>query len=430
MPAKAQQIALQKTTSHTANLNHIQHKLMAPLHSAASETLLSGDMPDRHKAHLLSAAGDVDALSATPSSPQLQLSNAQTSTVLARRLLLPLYGSPGLDGTCLCPRCGKSMDVWGDHTLLCSSGGSGLEARTKFWHDPVARIIAQVLRACGQHVRLESKPPPSRLSTNKRADLLITSPEQALTLGDVRTCVTSESSVVSLAASVPAHAAHQGQKKKEADWSEIAHYSGCAFAPLAVEDGGRLGPALVNLISRSILSYSTSNREAALSMVSARQRIHVANIKGVADTILRNPAPRAPPGFRSPLVPHPRIDLPPAIPRAFRDSPLPRREDYVSLPWALQMAPAPPANSATGPPLRSMAPPDEQRASPPAPPPDTSSIRSSPLSAHSSTGSPDVAQASRVQRTTRQASRRGLGFEARAHHHSPSSPEPPPLEEE
>ena len=102
------------------------------------------------------------------------------------------------------------------------------------------------------------------------------------------------------------------------------------------EAGGRIGPSLITLIQDATSAASTSLGSTHTSLTYALQLLHVTNIRGVADTILRNPHPPSSdpmPIFRDAT----NLDLPPPVltpraapylPRAHRRRPPP----WVRLP--------------------------------------------------------------------------------------------------
>lgn len=224
--------------------------------------------------------------------------------------------------------------------------------RTKQWHDPLVRSIGTILRMSGYTVRLEAPPPPSLLDTNKRTDLLFTSVGGAVSIGDVRTAISTNPTIAPLASEVAGHAAHLAQLKKEKDWSAIAYHSSSQFVPLVAEDGGRLGPALLNLIEEATFTSSTAaigSSQAALRTF-ALQKLHLCNARGVAKTILWNPLHtpgphRIKPLFRDDLI----LDLPQCIfPSRGRGVPLlPISPHRVPPPWLSQASAGVPPPSAS-----------------------------------------------------------------------------------
>lgn len=206
--------------------------------------------------------------------------------------------------------------------------------------------------------RFELKPhPPSHLVTNKRTDILFTSPATGETaIGDVRTALSTHPPSLSVASEVAGHAAHLAQLKKERAWEEVAFYSSSHFVPLAVEDGGRLGPALLNLIEEATFTSSTSASGSSVAALRtyARQRLHACNARGIAKTILLNPVmkgmksvpPRAKPLFRDDLI----LELPQNIfpPKSRRTPLLSTTSRRLPPPW-LQAPDGPPSASPTAP---------------------------------------------------------------------------------
>ena len=189
------------------------------------------------------------------------------------------------------------MDPLGDHTLRC--GKKGLAARTKHWHDKLVRALARNLRSLGLRVSVEVAALPSeRLPHKKRADLVIYSADPSThpdIICDVRTCLPSLPHLVKSASFTPGHAAASGQRDKIKDWHLAAALCHCAFYPLAFEDGGRVGPYVTTLINGSISDASSNKGECAARQALIWRDLSITNMRGVADTILKNPPPEPDP---------------------------------------------------------------------------------------------------------------------------------------
>ena len=134
--------------------------------------------------------------------------------------------------------------------------------------------------------------PSNLLPSDKRADLVIYSIDPASrpdTICDVRTCLPSLPHLLKSASFTPGHAASHGQRAKIRDWHLTATLCHCAFAPLAFEDGGRVGPYVSNLINGSISHASSNKSECAARQTLIWRDLSITNTRGVADTILRTP---------------------------------------------------------------------------------------------------------------------------------------------
>ena len=100
----------------------------------------------------------------------LDLSNAQLSTTLARRLCIPQLTHPSLsdaaEQTNVCPTCQqRHANGHLDQALVCySCGNSG---RTR-WHNNVQHEVGAFINSVGHHSRLE--PPGVDPNSGKRAD--------------------------------------------------------------------------------------------------------------------------------------------------------------------------------------------------------------------------------------------------------------------
>ena len=265
----------------------VQTMLSQPLHETTLQHL-NGALPDRSKAHLLSSAGDTHSWQTIPIRPSLTMSNTQFGIALARRLLQPIY-DPSIAHTC--PRCGVEMDPFADHTLLCTRNGCNI--RTKKWHDPLSRTISSILRANGQRTELEVSDPTTPLHTHKRADIVIRSQSLEVpdTLCDVRTVVCTQQSILSQSSHIPGAAAERGQQLKQRDWELAALFSGCTFAPLVMEDGGRLGPSLRTTLTKTISATTATRQEHNKALNSALRLLTITNLRGVADCIRLSPWP-------------------------------------------------------------------------------------------------------------------------------------------
>ena len=303
-------------------IHHIQKRLMAPAHEQAKAALVD-NLSTRDRAHLLSSAGDPHTFSTTPCPASLLLTNSQFGIAASRRLLLPVYhSSPYLT----CPRCSQPMDSLGDHTLRC--GRKGMAARTKHWHDKLVRALARNLRSLGLRVSVEVAALPSeRLPSEKRADLVIYSADPSThpdIICDVRTCLPSLPNLVKSASFTPGHAAARGQQDKIKDWHLAAALCHCAFYPLAFEDGGRVGPYVTTLINGSISNASSNKSECAARQTLIWRDLSITNIRGVADTILKNPPPEPDPDSLTLLHRNSVLtDLPPPLFPNSRAPPLP-----------------------------------------------------------------------------------------------------------
>ena len=135
--------------------------------------------------------------------------------------------------------------------------------------------------------------PTTPLHTHKRADIVIRSQslETPDTLCDVRTVVCTQQSILPQSSRTPGAAAERGQQLKQRDWELAALFANCTFAPLVMEDGGRLGPSLHTTLSKAISATSSTRQEQNAARTNALRLLTITNLRGVADCIRLNPWP-------------------------------------------------------------------------------------------------------------------------------------------
>ena len=101
------------------------------------------------------------------------------------------------------------LDEFGGHALHCSSNSSG--SRTKYWHNPLVSLFAQLARMAGFETKTEIDnilvvgPPGMRADVVLRASSFIL---------DVRTCDPTTADICVLASRCPGAAADAGAKEK------------------------------------------------------------------------------------------------------------------------------------------------------------------------------------------------------------------------
>ena len=118
----------------------------------------------------------------------------------------------------------------------------------------------------------------------------------------------SKSTNVTRAASLPGVAADNGAHEKNTNWLELCHAQGDRFVPIAQEDGGALNQAALDLLDSAVSRCGGSDGEKQAFRVYWRQRISVANARGVAGVIrARTPICT---GAHWPLQPHHFSHLP------------------------------------------------------------------------------------------------------------------------
>ena len=177
--------------------------------------------------------------------------------------------------------CTKQSDILGDHSLLCFHDGN--PHRRTLWHDASYRVWGAMLKSVGFSVRIE--PSNALLSdSGKRPDLIIhdNSASSSQTFIDFITCVVAKSPNPNRGASLPGAAADAGANEKIDRWHELVHAQGDSFIPIAQEDGGCLNQAALDLFDEAARRAGGSSGEKQAFRVFWRQRIAVANAKGVA----------------------------------------------------------------------------------------------------------------------------------------------------
>ena len=206
-----------------------------------------------------------------------------------------------------------TADSLGDHSLLCISDAN--PRRTTLWHDASYRVWARLLKSVGYSVTQEAH--NALLSDSmKRPDLLIHdhSAGGPNTFIDFITCVVSKSTSVVRGASLPGAAADNGANEKNSDWLDLVQAQDDTFVAIAQEDGGALNPAALDLLESAVRRAGGTKGEKAAMRTYWRQRIAVANARGVAGVIrARTPICT---GAHWPLQPHHFSHLPDLCPIA------------------------------------------------------------------------------------------------------------------
>ena len=288
-PATIDALASDDVCSHG-----LQKKVSAELDAARHRLHIAG-LSTRDRAQTLSHEGDPWTFTALPTSADLTISSDLFQIATARRLLLPIT-------TCsceakLCPICSKSSDPLGDHALVCNEDSNPL--RRTAWHDEGYRVLHRLFKMAGWESRMEVS--GAVLGSEKRPDILVYNGvgESSLFI-DWITCVVS--AVAAPAAVTPGHAADVGVAKKNGAWLELVERQGDHFLGCAAEDGGRLSDELVDVIDEACASIGGSRGEQQAVVTYWRQRLAVANARGVAKVIkARTPFCT---GDHYPLQPH------------------------------------------------------------------------------------------------------------------------------
>jgi hypothetical protein len=216
--------------------------------------------------------------------PSLDLSNAQLSTTLARRLCIPQLTHPSLsdaaEQTNVCPTCQqRHANGHLDQALVCySCGNSG---RTR-WHNNVQHEVGAFINSVGHHSRLE--PPGVDPDSGKRADGECNSLLRGgnSVYWDVNTyAVTTGTDADAREAAFPGLAAdkHEYAKTRKHAAAIFANRQGDEFVPLVVSDAGSWGPQAMAFFSR----LARTTEAPARTLQYRLRRLAVVTAKGVHD---------------------------------------------------------------------------------------------------------------------------------------------------
>ena len=204
------------------------------------------------------------------------------------------------------------LDPYGNHCVHCPKASSG--ARTSAWHDPVVRVLGDILKMAGLKVKFEEANVLVIGPPGLRADLVASMPGGSKQIIiDVRTADPCTAENVKRSAQIPGHAACQAEILKKKKWGHFVNAQGDLFVGFAVEAGGALGDGAKSLLDLAACANGSSTAEIAAFTTYALQRIHITTQLGVARTIRANfPIPT---GARLLHLPG-AIDLGDATPRS------------------------------------------------------------------------------------------------------------------
>ena len=301
-----------KDNKKERSLHHIQRDLteVGDTYRASllELSLRSSSQPrdQQRLAYHLSARADSLSFSAIPFDSDTKLSNRTLQVAMSLRLLEPILPfSENLPSTLRlqCPCClsygagpqgdgakqflasKKDVDHWGYHAYRCYVAGN--PARTSAHHDKIALIWFRLLRHAGFIVKYE--PRSQVLNSEKRPDVMIEHNSGKKEHLDVRTCDPllrgSGTPVFTRCSETPGTAADLGANFKNKSWKEIVELQGDTFIPLCHETPGFIGDAALHLLGRAAARFSSSNPQRNAFKTFWLTRLHVANIRGVAETI-------------------------------------------------------------------------------------------------------------------------------------------------
>jgi hypothetical protein len=158
-------------------------------------------------------------------------------------------------------------------------------------HDKLVLVWEKILRHAGHSILHE--PSGHLLLSEKRPDSIIVGGNQ--TFLDVRTCDRLLRSAPGLASTmfercvdVPGSAANYGAHVKETAWSDLVEAQGDTFIPLCHEMPGIIGEAALVLLDQAAARFSSSAPQKSSFTAFWLTRLHIANVRGVAETIQAN----------------------------------------------------------------------------------------------------------------------------------------------
>ena len=221
----------------------------------------------RDRQRLISASASKASawLTATPSTPELVMSDTDYSLAVRHRLGLPC--SDGLPAKCACD-AGLASDL--SHFHSCR-----LQKRTAITarHDFVVRTLAKLFRQVGAVVHVE---PRIYGSERLRPDLDITFPDQSLM---VDVAITHPASPSRTSAN-PLAAAGIAEQAKIAKYQELASRRASTFLPFVLESYGAFGKHAQQVLKT--LQVAAANSAAALPSGVGSFRDHAARCLSMA----------------------------------------------------------------------------------------------------------------------------------------------------
>ena len=190
----------------------------------------------------------------------------------------------------ICPACKTRLpDGYGDHLLYCQRTSSG--TRTSLWHNGVERELSHCLRAAGWAHQRQPKDMIQQLAdedTGLVPDVVVfeRGQQQGKLFLDVRTVIPTMPSYLRSGLPQPGAAAEAEARKKIDKYSQRCQVQGDSFAPIVIEDGGRLGPHLNDLLFQISRSLTEDGGGKGFN-VYWRQRLAARNLRGVSACIFQ-----------------------------------------------------------------------------------------------------------------------------------------------
>ena len=223
--------------------------------------------------------------------PSLDLSNAQLSSTLARRLCIPQLTHSSLsdaaEQTNVCPTCQqRHANGHLDQALVCYSTRAATPAARAGTTTSIQHEVGAFINSVGHHSRLE--PPGVDPDSGERADGECNSllPGGNSVYWDVNTyAVTTGTDADAREATFPGLAAdkHEYAKTRKHAAAIFANRQGDQFVPLVVSDAGSWGPQAMAFCSR----LARTTEAPAQTLQYRLRRLAVVAAKGVHDIMHR-----------------------------------------------------------------------------------------------------------------------------------------------
>jgi len=249
-------------STETIKLPSIQHLLSEKIDLCKLDQLLSV-VDEISKSRIFSASGPGNAgfLTAIPTEQSLSMSNVQMVTAVRLRLGLPVI--PAIETTQFCS-CGKSLDLLGNHLILCKRG-----AQVSQRHNMLVQAWTRLIKKTTSAVSLSIERTLGSLGCNntthatKRVDVVQISYAERTKLSDITVIHPN-----------PENNQHRGaaaafkEKEKIRKYGEAVSKMEMDFLPIAFETYGRIGETarsfVKNLINQLISRMTNGGRDLGL----------------------------------------------------------------------------------------------------------------------------------------------------------------------
>lgn len=270
--------------TRAGDLKHLQRNLSKSRKAVrthkANELAFQADSELRAR---FASGRDDDArvwLNLVPKHDGVRLTNAEFSTALRSRLLVPHPYIP-LGATCVCARA-PPLDPYGSHLVKCPT----LNDLTIGTHDALRDELKQFLICSGVDCKTEVRNvfiPEGETPDLRRLDLVVNIPGEPQQLYDVT--VVSPTQWDPGPSQDPLLAA---ERKKSAKYGADAQKAGRVFTPLVFEHGGRRAPQCKRFFDQTVSRYA-ANTGASKDAIRGYwdRRLNVALQRGLARAIIQ-----------------------------------------------------------------------------------------------------------------------------------------------